>query len=146
MQLPRWHDLEQLERSYTLAQQSDGKEAADLYRRIVTLARGQFLEDCTLDWVPPIRERVHEKVCASLLWLAKWSQRAGRPAEAFEHATRLVESDPQREEAGVLVMDALIALNRIEEALRFFERCKTQLTVGQALQSAQKRAIAALTY
>ncbi|MBT9589276.1 response regulator [bacterium] len=146
LQLPRWHDLEHLERSYTLAQQSDGKEAADLYRRIVTLARGQFLEDCTLDWVPPIRERVHEKVCASLLWLAKWSQRAGRPAEAFEHATRLVESDPQREEAGVLVMDALIALNRIEEALRFFERCKTQLTIGQALQSAQKRAIAALTY
>jgi DNA-binding SARP family transcriptional activator len=146
LQLPRWHDLEQLERSYAQAQQCSGKEAADLYRRIVTLARGDFLEDCGSDWVLPIRQRVHQKVCATLLWLARWSLSSGRPAEAFEHATRLAEKDPQREEAGVLVIDALIALNRIEEALRFFERCKTQAGAGEDLQKAQKRAIAALTY
>jgi len=145
-QLPRWHDLEQLERSHLQAGQLEGKEAADQHRRIVTLARGQFLEDTSMDWVLPIRERVQEKVCNSLLWLARWSQKAGRPAESYEHATRLAELAPQLDEAGVLVMDSLVGLNRIEEALRYFERYKNQGNISEALQTAQKRAISALTY
>lgn len=146
LELPLWHDLEQLENSYKEAQRLEGNEAADLYRRIVTLARGPVLEDFAYPWVVPIRERVQEKVFSALFWLANWAHQSGRPAEAVEHASRLVESDPLRQDAAVLIMDSLVALNRIEEALRFFERCKAQSGVTEGLQTAQKRAIAALTY
>ncbi len=145
LQLPRWVDVEQLDQSFSRAKQSQGVEAADHYRRVLAVAGGEFLEDFEADWVGPHRLRVRHQLVAARFWLARWSLESGRPAEALEHAQSLLESDPSWEEAWVLSMDSLLALNRIEEALRTSERAKKAVaTPGQLLKDAHRRAVASL--
>ncbi|MFN8613056.1 MAG: response regulator [Vulcanimicrobiota bacterium] len=146
LQLPRWVDVEQSEQSFARAQQSQGEQAADLYRRVLAVDHGEFLEDFEEEWVTPRRSLHAEQSLAARRWLARWSLEAGRPAETLEHAQNLLEADPGLEEAWVLSMDALLALNRIEEALRTSDRAKKAVaSPGPALKEAHRRALASLT-
>lgn len=146
LQLPRWVDVEQLEQSFARAQQCQGEQAADQYRRVLAVAGGEFLEDFEADWVLPRRVRVREQLVAARFWLARWSLESGRPAEALEHAQSLLETDATSEEAWVLSMDSLLALNRIEEALRTSERAKKAVgQPGKLLKDAHRRAMALLS-
>lgn len=146
LQLPRWVDVEQLDQSFARAKQCQDEQAADHYRRVLAVAGGEFLEDFEADWVGPQRLRVRHQLVAARFWLARWSLESGRPAEALEHAQSLLEADPNWEEAWVLSMDSLLALNRIEEALRTSERAKKAVTQpGQLLKDAHRRAMAALS-
>lgn len=146
-QLPRWHDLEQLEE----LTRAPGGDKADAWRRGVALYRGPFLEGCYMDWAEPVRLRAFSTVCEALLKLAQWAQQAGRPAESLEHARRLWELDPCRQDACLLAMQALQALSRAEEAVRFFERCKKalhrelEMEPGVPLLEAQQRALMSLS-
>lgn len=146
LQLPRWVDVEQLEQSLVRARQCQGEQAADYYRRVLAVAGGEFLEDFEpTDWVLPARARLREQLWESRLWLARWSLESARPAEALEHAQWLLETDSGSEQAWVFSMDSLLALNRIEEALRMSERAKKTLEAPSALlQEAHRRAVASL--
>ncbi|MBS2035968.1 response regulator [bacterium] len=146
LQLPRWVDVEQSEQSFARARQSQGEQAADLYRRVLAVDHGDFLEDFEEEWVIPIRLRQREQSLVARFWLARWSLEAGRPAETLEHAQWLLETNPNSEEAWVLSMDSLLALNRIEEALRTSERAKKAVPApGTALKEAHRRAVASLS-
>lgn len=146
LQLPRWVDVEQSEQSFARARQCQGEQAADLYRRVLAIDHGDFLEDFEEDWVLPIRRRQREQSLAARSWLAHWSLEAGRPAETLEHAQWLLDADSASEEAWVLTMDSLLALNRIEEALRTSERAKKAVpSPGTALKEAHRRAVASLS-
>jgi len=146
-QLPRWHDLEQLE---DLVNRPPG-DKADAWRRAVALYRGPFLEGCYMDWAEPVRLRAFSTVCEGLINLAGWAQQAGRPAECLEHARRLWDLDPCRQDACLLAMQALQALGRAEEAVRLFERCKKalqrelEMEPGVPLLEAQQRALMSLS-
>ncbi|MBX3172455.1 MAG: response regulator [Candidatus Eremiobacteraeota bacterium] len=145
LQLPRWVDVEQLEYSFARAQQCQGEQAAEHYRRVLAVAGGEFLEDFEADWVLPRRVRLREQLVAARFWLARWALESGRPAEALEHAQFLLENDPGCEETWVLSMDSLLALNRIEEALRTSERAKKAIgEPGPLLKEAHRRAVASL--
>jgi CheY-like chemotaxis protein/DNA-binding SARP family transcriptional activator len=142
---PLWIDLEQCDLSFALAQMATGQEAVQQYRRVIHLSRGPLLEDCPLEWDEEMRQRHAPKYLAALQWLAEWWHQAGRPAEALEYAQNWHEADPMQQQATVIAMDSLLALNRVEEALRWFERSKTLSEPGEALRAAQQRAIQTLT-
>ncbi|MBN9418871.1 MAG: response regulator [Candidatus Eremiobacteraeota bacterium] len=145
LQLPRWVDVEQLDQSFARAQQCQGEPAADQYRRVLAVAGGEFLEDFEADWVLPGRTRLRQQLVEARFWLARWSLDGARPAEALEHAQFLLEAHPESEEAWILSMDSLLALNRVEEALRTSERAKKLLpNPGAPLSEAHRRTVAAL--
>lgn len=145
LQLPRWVDVEQSEQSFARAKQCQGEQAADLYRRVLAVDHGEFLEDFEEEWVLPRRVHQREQLLEARFWLARWSLQGGRPAEALEHAQSLLEADPGSEEAWVLSMDSLLALNRIEEALRTSDRAKKAVaSPGNLLREAHRRALASL--
>jgi two-component SAPR family response regulator len=146
LQLPRWVDVEQLEHSFARARQSQGEAAADHYRRVLAMVGGEFLEDFEGDWLQARRQLLRQQMVEARFWLARWSLEGGRPAEALEHAQFLLEADSGSEEAWVLSMDSLLALNRIEEALRTSERAKKAvIEPGTLLKEAHRRAVAALS-
>lgn len=143
--LPIWTDLEQADLAFALAQMLQGAEAAAQYQRLVSLSRGTVLEDCPQPWVEDLRLRHHNRYLNSLQWLAQWWLQERRPAESLEYASQWMDVEPAQEMASVVAMDSLLALNRVEEALRLFERCKSNGEPGEALKAAHQRAILTLT-
>lgn len=149
--LPRWHDLEEMEALFSAAAPLAGPERAERLRQGVSLYRGSFLEGCYMDWAESVRQRAFSAVCEALLGLAQWAQQANRPAESLEHAQRLSELDPCRQDACILAMQALLALGRAEEAVRSFERCRKalgrelEMEPGVPLLEMQQRALLSLS-
>jgi len=116
--LPRWHDLEELEKAAAIPTGSGRVAAA---RRIVDLARGPYLEDCYMDWVLPLRTRVERMLALALTDLCQHYLRQDQEGEALECALRLLDMDPCSREACEAAMRAQTALGRPQEALRQFE-------------------------
>jgi two-component SAPR family response regulator len=150
-ELPRWHDLEQMESLLAGASAQAPLERAESLRKAVTLYRGPFLEGCYMDWAELVRQRAFNGVCEALLGLSQWALQADRPAESLEHAQRLLELDSCRQDACQLAMQALLALGRPEEAARAFERCRKalgrelEMEPGVPLLELQQRALLSLS-
>lgn len=124
-ELPRWHDLEELEREFEeglrLRDAGQMAPAVEAFRRAVALYRAPFLEASYLDWTDPIRTRVSERVLEALTFLLQGSAEEQRYQESLDYAQRILALDPCRQEACQGAMEALLAMNRREEAVRCFE-------------------------
>jgi len=131
LDVPRWHDAEEVERALDearrLDQQGRIQDACGRYRRALSLYRGPFLEACYMDWALERRERLEQAVLAGGHRLAQIALDAGRLAEALEHAHRALEVDPCHQESHLIAMQAHIAEGRPEEAVRQFDRCEKAL-------------------
>ncbi len=129
--LPRWHDLEELERELDegvrLREAGQSAPAAESFRRAVALYRAPFLEASYLDWTDPIRTRVSERVLEALTQLLRWAGEEGRYQECLAHSQRALQLDPCRQEACQGSLESLLALGRPEEALRLFESFRRTL-------------------
>ena len=122
-ELPRWHDLAELERAAAIPQ---GPERPAAARRVLDLARGPFLEGCYMDWALQIRDRVERWVRKALADLHRHHHQQGLEAEALECALRWKELDPLSQEACRGVMQSLLALGRPQEVIRHYEgHCRT---------------------
>ncbi len=121
--LPRWHDLEELEKALDAGQD----------RRAVELYRGTYLEGCYMDWALAIRHRLERRLTQALLRLAQ-AQVKSNPAEAVEHAERLLELDPCSQDGFLALMGALMALGKPEEAVRQFKLCAQRLREELAME------------
>jgi len=123
-ELPRWHDLEELQQRVGEAarhlQQGRADLALDCHRRVVSLYRGPYLESCYMDWSVALRVQCEEHFMNSLAALTEAAQ---TPVEALEYSQRTLEIDGCRQEAALAAMTALIALGRPEEAVRRYEAC-----------------------
>lgn len=122
-ELPRWHDLEELEKSLEAGQD----------RRAIELYRGAYLEGCYMDWAVSIRHRLERKIAQALLRLAQ-SQLKSNPAESLEHAERLLELDSCSQDGFLILMTALMALGKPEEAVRQFKVCAQRLSEELAME------------
>ncbi len=129
--LPRWHDLEELERELDegarLRDAGQSAAAADALRRGVALYRAPFLEASYMDWTDPIRTRTSERVLEALSQLLRWAGEEGRHQECLDHSQRALQLDPCRQEACQGALESLLALGRPEEAVRLFEAFRRTL-------------------
>lgn len=121
--LPRWHDLDELERELETFDPLRARRALQLYR-------GPYLEDCYLDWALDIRNQLELRVLDAARRLAA----GGQPLETLEYARRVLEIDPCDQDAYMLLMQANLALDRPEEAVRQYEACCRMLRTELGLE------------
>ncbi|MBS2040702.1 response regulator [bacterium] len=123
-ELPRWHDLDELQQRAAEAlrytQQNRSDLALDCHRRVLSLYRGPYLESCYMDWSLRLRSQCEEHFLNALTALTESAQ---SPLEALEYSQRMLEIDACRQEAALAAMNALVALGRPEEAVRRYEAC-----------------------
>ena len=121
-----WVDLIAFEQ---LLQPSAGQSSQDIgcLRAAVELYRGDFLEECYDDWALYERERLREQYLGALQLLLTYDQEQRAYNLALQHALRLVQADPLREEVHRALMRIYYLLGRESDAMHAFEQCRDAL-------------------
>jgi DNA-binding response OmpR family regulator len=123
--LTRWHDVDEIELclAETARLRAAGlwQPACQAALRAASYFRGQYLEDCYMDWVSPIRSRL-ENALEEALW--DCLQNSSELNEHGEMLAKLLILDPGNQLAYAMQMRHLIAAGRPEQALSTFERCQ----------------------
>jgi len=136
--LPRWNDIEELERSSRAAQEAEEagqrRRAMGEYRRLSLLYQGPYLEGCYQDWALLRRERLEEMTCEGLQRLADLSLEDNLPGDSLEAAKAILALQPHRQEAHLTAMRAYQALGQPEKALEQFKQCETLLRKDYGLE------------
>ncbi len=125
--LPRWHDLEEFERLVAQARKSPPSQALECWRSALRLARGPYLDGCSLEWCSEPRRRLERELAEAMGEVARLSLAQGHPREGLELALRLLDTDPCHLEACQYAMQASSMLGRHAEAVRLFERLSRKL-------------------
>ncbi len=136
--LPRWHDLGELEKSMKQAKayedSSQVDRAIDVLKAGLSLYRGPYLEGCYMEWALAQRTRIEHLVADAFERLMLYCVGLERWRECHEVALRLLELDPYNQKAHETVLDANLGLGRPEEALRHFKACKKLLQREMGLE------------
>jgi DNA-binding SARP family transcriptional activator/tetratricopeptide (TPR) repeat protein/DNA-binding transcriptional ArsR family regulator len=93
----------------------------------VELYRGEFLAGHTDDWVAEVQERLHQAYVEALGWLVGLAKSHGAFEDALVYARRLTNEDPLREDGHREVMRLSVLLDRPNDAVRQYERCRDVL-------------------
>ncbi|MBI3927457.1 MAG: response regulator [Armatimonadetes bacterium] len=127
-ELPRWHDLDELEDLLSQnPQDRDVERVLRNERRVAELYRGPYLDGCYMDWAITARNRIEKGVLDALVRLVEMTSRLERHGETLEYGRRVLELDPCCQQAHLAVMRALMAVGRPEEAVRQFDQCRKVL-------------------
>ncbi len=148
-ELPIWHDYTELQgllaRARTALRAGHVPEGS---ARVLTLARGPFLEGCYLDWAVRTRTHLETELVEVLGAMARAA--GDRHQEVLEISRRLLELDPCHQESHLAVMRAYLGLERPEEAVRQYKRAQQSLRSelgiepGIPLEEARQRALLSL--
>lgn len=95
-----------------------------LFRPIVELYRGPFLEECYMDWAAELRTRISRDTAEVLEALARHAQ---DPESVNEFSSKLVEIDPWNQEARALAFSSLLELGRPQRVVRQYEHFEQSL-------------------
>lgn len=128
--LPRWHDLEQLE-DLIHAGQGELRVGAlarpERYHGLLELYRGPYLEECYLDWAVDIRNRLEAQLVPLLEACVRQLQGGGQHHEALEFLSCLTTVDPLHQDACLWTMQGYSALRRPELAIKQFKTFRDRL-------------------
>ncbi|MFN8608639.1 MAG: response regulator [Vulcanimicrobiota bacterium] len=126
-EIERWHDLDLLEESLRACREQLVHQSAPSLaglRRILELYRGPYLQGCYLDWAEATRTRMArltaetlEDALNKLVALENW-------AVVPEVAQGLLTVDSCHSTGHAALMQAALAANRPDEAIRRFDLCK----------------------
>jgi DNA-binding SARP family transcriptional activator len=114
-------------------QARDTASAMALYRRAVTLYRGDFASDAPYEqWTLLPRESLRLRYVDALDHVSRMLLEAGRIDECIATAQRMLDVDPCREDAHRLLMRCYADQGRVHQALRQYELCRRVLdtTIG----------------
>jgi DNA-binding response OmpR family regulator len=134
--LPLWHDLDsfrtELAAGKTALESGRTRLAHQHLRQAFALIRGEYLEDCPMEWVTNQRREVERLSTECCELLAKTCTELELYPESIEVANRILDSDPCHQALHLLVMQAQTAQGRPELALRQFDqvRASLQLELG----------------
>lgn len=117
--LARWCDVEQFEAALASDNLEDLRSAAEL-------VQGPFLEGCYLDWAQRRRNQLEEQ---SLQLFSKLAQQLleQKPLEAADYAQRGLDIDPLLQECHLLKMQAYLAAQQPERAIKQYQLCEREL-------------------
>ncbi len=127
--LPRWHDLEELERCWreALAAARDPERLLQAWLSAARLYRGPYLEGCYHEWAMVTRNRLEVRMQETLVSLLQALTARERWSEVLEYSQQLLELEPCSQEAHLGVMKAYLTQGQPELALRQFETCRVTL-------------------
>lgn len=144
--VPRWHDLEELENALKEAQSAGADRVAALIRA-ARLYKGEYLEGCYYDWALLTRNRIEVRMQEALGQLIRLLSERNRWTEVLEFSQQLLELEPCSQEAHLALMKAHLALGHPEQVLRQFEACRVtlhkelQLEPSSAILEMRQRAL-----
>jgi class 3 adenylate cyclase/DNA-binding SARP family transcriptional activator len=101
-------------------------DAASL-KEAVGLYRGPLLEGCAEEWVIPERQQREQAYLCALETLATSALTQGDTTAAESHARRAVTTDPLRESAHRLLMQALAARGQYAQAVQVYRDLRLRL-------------------
>jgi DNA-binding SARP family transcriptional activator len=106
-----------------LRREGRDRAAATVYARAVNLYRGDF---CAALDVPAIveRERLRSMFLGTLSYLADFYYQAGDYSICLEHAERILNGDPCREDAHRVIMRCYVRLGQRAQAMRQYHLCE----------------------
>lgn len=116
-----------LARADEAAGAGDDEAARQALERAAALYQGDLLPDCYDEWVLPERERLQGLAFGALERLVAHLEQRRAYAPALEHARRLLQLDPLREESYRRLMRLHAASGDRAGALRVFHACATTL-------------------
>ena len=111
-----WWDLDQMERCHRQAQSSDPEPAL---RQLEALYQGEFCPDCPYEWAEPVRHQSHRMALEGLEQLARLLLDED-PAAAEARARKALRLEPTAEGAAEILLRALWAQGRRDEAVRMY--------------------------
>ena len=121
LELEPWHDLWEVEKSFSRLRFLEWEELQAELANIVVLTEGVYLDGCYMDWAVDRREALEIQLtealfkgCARALERESWTRLS-------EWSQRLLERDSANQAAAVYRMRALCQLGRPEDAMRTFE-------------------------
>lgn len=121
-------DARELMDAVQRARQAKGEPFEKLHlSRVVELYTGPFLEACYLEWAASTRSNLEQSVLEALHRLCSLAEEAENHDQVLECATRILQLDRCNQEAYRSGMQAYLASNRPEQAVRLFERCTRTL-------------------
>ena len=128
-ELPQWHDLDELRRGAGQARErlKSGVREWAVFRRLLELYRGPYLEEFDFDWLMEVRHQVSREVGTVLLSVSQLALRSDQVETALEFACRLSELEPLNAEAVLVTMKAQTELGRHPQAVRQFEELQRRL-------------------
>lgn len=129
--LPIWHDLavfrEEFEKGKTALESGNSRASHQHLRQAFSLVRGEYLEDCPMEWVTQPRRETERQVLQCAEMLAQVCRELELYPEVLEVASRILDLDPCHQPMHLAVMEAQSALGRPELALKQFERARSSL-------------------
>lgn len=132
-ELPIWHDVDAFNEAFgkgrAALESGATREAHQHLRRAYALVRGEYLEDCSMEWVLPQRRELERLTLECCEMLARSCQKLDLHPELLEVANKVLDRDPCYQAMHLLAMEAYTASGRPENALRQFERASSALKV-----------------
>jgi DNA-binding SARP family transcriptional activator len=121
-------DLDRFDALLADAANSNGNSPRSYLESAIELARGDVLEDEPYaDWVMPARELYQERRLRALTDAGEAALGEADYEAALAHAAAAIQLDSVNEPAYRTMMLAYNALDRPQDALRTFERCRREL-------------------
>jgi DNA-binding response OmpR family regulator/DNA-binding SARP family transcriptional activator len=135
---PIWHDLDvytdSVRKGRSSEERDEIRQAASHYREAVLQVRGNYLEDCTMDWAQVRRLDFERSLVETLERLARCSSQLELHPEVIEVGQRILSIDSCHQLAHRLVMQAYRGQKRPELAVRQFEKAKAHLAYELGLE------------
>lgn len=126
-----WVDVEVVEGALTTASDAlaagDPAAATDRAQAALEILQLPLLPDLDRPWVDEHRRRLDDVALALLELVARAAMASGDPRAAQTAARRLIERDPLRESAYVLLMEAHAGRGDVAHAVRVYEELRTLL-------------------
>lgn len=130
-ELPLWSDLDAFRSEFSKGKQclklDRHRQAHQHLRQAFSLIRGEYLEDCPMEWVSGQRREMERQTTECCELLASVCGELGHFPELIEVAHRILDRDPCHQPLHAQVMEAHTSLGRPELALRQFEIAKASL-------------------
>lgn len=123
-----WHRFRDLVARARAAGRTGDADAADLLRQGLGLWRGPALADLDGRSLRPLRARMSELRLAAAEELATVQLTRGCPEEVVDVLTELATAHPGRERLAALIIRALHAAGRRDEAIAAYHRTRAHLT------------------
>jgi two-component SAPR family response regulator len=121
-----WFDVEEFEAVIEQARLISPRDslAEDLWRRAVTLYRGDFLPEVERVWCVPKREALRETYVEALVGVGQCHEARGELEGAISWYRRALEVDELREDVHRHVMRCYSEAGRRPDALAQYQRCR----------------------
>ncbi len=108
----------------------------ETYERAIALYRGELVAGLDEEWVLPLRTDLQERCLSMLGTLLSGAEESGDFAKASQHAKRMLEIDPWREDAVRSLMSARQAAGDRADAVRIYKEFSERLKAEMSLEPA----------